>query len=83
MMQLFQVHAIDQQSLLEEFKIPKRAEIMQRMKMGPLQESLAKLKMTGLFDDPTIMSIEQILTLDDNQFRKAFPNASNPYEQVA
>lgn len=64
--------------LLKEMNIPNYDEVAAQMDSGPLNMALEKLKTTGLFDDQTLQSIQQILTMDDQSFRKSF-GTGNPF----
>ena len=80
--ELAKAKQIPNKVLLKELAIPNHDEVAQQMEMGPLKVSLQKLKQSGLFDDNTIQTIAQILTLNDHDFRKVF-GTGNPFADMA
>jgi len=67
--------------LLKEMNIPNHDEVAAQMDAGPLNMALEKLKITGLFDDQTLETIRQIMTLSDNEFKSSF-GAGNPFADM-
>ncbi len=80
MVELAKVGMIDQQALLEELKVPKHDEIIQRMKAGPIGQALEKIAKTGLIDDQTIQTIKNILDMDPKTYKRNFPETGNPLD---
>ena len=68
--------------LLKEMNIANHDEVAAQMDAGPLKMAMQKLKTSGLFDDQTLQSMMQILTMKDNDFRKVF-GTGNPFADMA
>ena len=68
--------------LLKEMNIANHDEVAAQMDMGPLKMAMQKLKTSKMFDDQTLQSMMQILTMKDNDFRKVF-GTGNPFADMA
>lgn len=73
---------IDDVAVLDELKFPKRDEIIRRKQEGIIGAAMGKLQQSGLFDEATLQSAQKVLALDDQAFKKAFPETGNPYEMA-
>ena len=70
------------QTLFKEMAVPNGDEEAARLEAGPMGMALQKLEKSGQFDPATLEAIKNVVTLDDKQFQKAFPQTKNPNLQA-
>jgi hypothetical protein len=68
---LYQMGAVDQLALLNEYDIPNKEQIIQRMSMGQLGVLLEKLQIAGMSEE-LLAQINEIANMDDNTFKQLF-----------
>lgn len=73
MIELSKAGMITPRTLLKEMEVPNADEEAARLEAGPLGMALEKAKRSGLFDDATLQALEQVVSMDDSSFNKAFP----------
>lgn len=64
--------------LLQELAIPNHDEIAAQMDAGPVGMAFQKVAKTGHFTDEDLQFMQQIASMDDKSYNKAFPQAQNP-----
>lgn len=79
MVELAKANMIDQVALLDELKVSKRDEIIDRMKAGPMGMALKKLQTSGLFSPQDLEAIKNVVSMDDQMFKKNF-GSGNPLD---
>jgi hypothetical protein len=71
------------QTLFKELSVPNGDEEAARLEAGPMGMAIQKLQKTGLFSQETLQAAQQILSMDDSQFTKVFPEAGQGGPPVA
>jgi hypothetical protein len=80
MIELAKANKLTNRTLFKELGVPNGDEEAARLEAGPIGLQLQKLTKSGLFDEATLASIKNVVTLDDRQFNKTFPGAMNPLQ---
>ncbi len=79
---LGEIGMADDVAVLKELKVADWKGIIRRKQQGIIGMALEKLGQSGMIDEATLQTAQQILALDDNQFKKAFPDTGNPFENI-
>ena len=82
---------VDPEYVLDAFNVGKKAEIMERMKQGPLIAASKKLESTGMFNSGVevkltpqfLQTIIQIIAMPKANFEKLFPQAKAESQTLA
>jgi hypothetical protein len=82
MTELAKAGKLTNKTLFRELAIPNGDEEAARLEAGPMGIAMQKLEQSGQFDPATLQAIQNVVSLDDKQFSRAFPQSKNPNLQA-
>ena len=72
MVELAKMGKLTLKTLFKELEVPNGDEEAARLEAGPLGMALEKLGKSGMFDPQTLQAMQNIIQMDDADFKKAF-----------